>query len=808
MPKTDNLLRLIHGRRLWQVFGIYLAGGWLVLQIVDTLAGALNLPEWAPRLAFFLLIVGLPIVLATAFVQGGVRPTRVDEAAEEGGPDQSPTEGAPEQRQVGRLLNWRNVLAGGVVAFALLGVGTVVSMSVRAFGEPTESTALPALDEDLIVVLPFRVSTSDPSLGYLREGLIDLIEKALTESPRVLDAGTTMSAWRKRVSNDEEDLPAEDALELARELGAGQLLRGSVVGSPDQLTFSGSLTAVRSGETLDVAVQGSQAELATNVEEFVASLLSQGAGERTNRLDELMTRSLPALRAYLEGRAQHRQGAYAEASRSHQRALDLDSTFAYPAMYMQLSLGMTLTPPAGVDPARANRLLWAYQDRLTAEDQEFIGIFFSPPESLSLPYATRLAMREAALDRFSDRPEAWYMYGDYLYHYGQRIDIEDAPSRALAAFERYIDLDPRSNNAWLHAWWAHLVLGQQVAADAAADQVIATGGGHVTVFPASVYQYRAAYGDSASQAWVDEHWDELEADAMFFYPEAASYGAPTPTMDQIDAAMDRLLELGATSSQRRIARQRRHHVYRNAGRRGQADLELAAFADATRVRWLSAWWQLLDGLYWDGDPAAADEASVELRALATSGEWRGAVPPDTAHQAIALLSLWSLHRGALGQAQTERDQLAEASDSDLTPLDQLRRGIWVQLLDARLAQARGEADAQRRAAVLDSIVATGPRVGRVALNVMAIELGRLFEALGDTTRALRAIRRQEWGPYTAVFESTQSRMEGRLADAIGDADGAIDAYGRFLALRFDPDPELRPEVDAIRNRLGELVAAR
>ena len=70
MNRFTQLIREIHRRSLWQVLGIYIVGSWLVLQVVDTLAGALNLPDWAPPLALFLLIIGLPIVLATAVIQG------------------------------------------------------------------------------------------------------------------------------------------------------------------------------------------------------------------------------------------------------------------------------------------------------------------------------------------------------------------------------------------------------------------------------------------------------------------------------------------------------------------------------------------------------------------------------------------------------------------------------------------------------------------------------------------------------------------------------------------------------------------
>lgn len=49
--------------------GNYAVGSWVVLQVDDVLAEHLGLPKWTMPLAFILMIIGLPIVLATAFVQ-------------------------------------------------------------------------------------------------------------------------------------------------------------------------------------------------------------------------------------------------------------------------------------------------------------------------------------------------------------------------------------------------------------------------------------------------------------------------------------------------------------------------------------------------------------------------------------------------------------------------------------------------------------------------------------------------------------------------------------------------------------------
>ncbi|MGW8281912.1 MAG: hypothetical protein ACWGON_01320, partial [Gemmatimonadota bacterium] len=69
-----KLFEELHERSLWQVLGIYLAGSWLVLQVVDQLTESAGLPEWVPSFALVLLLIGLPIVVATAVLQHRDRP--------------------------------------------------------------------------------------------------------------------------------------------------------------------------------------------------------------------------------------------------------------------------------------------------------------------------------------------------------------------------------------------------------------------------------------------------------------------------------------------------------------------------------------------------------------------------------------------------------------------------------------------------------------------------------------------------------------------------------------------------------------
>jgi hypothetical protein len=84
-------------------------------------------------------------------------------------------------------------------------------------------------------------------------------------------------------------------------------------------------------------------------------------------------------------------------------------------------------------------------------------------------------------------------------------------------------------------------------------------------------------------------------------------------------------------------------------------------------------------------------------------------------------------------------------------------------------------------------------------------IARLLEAQGDVPRALAAARRRTFGNYPRYLPSFL-REEGRLAALSGDTAGAIAAYRHYLALRSDPEPAVRPQVERVRGALAALVA--
>ena len=92
---------------------------------------------------------------------------------------------------------------------------------------------------------------------------------------------------------------------------------------------------------------------------------------------------------------------------------------------------------------------------------------------------------------------------------------------------------------------------------------------------------------------------------------------------------------------------------------------------------------------------------------------------------------------------------------------------------------------------------------------MNLVLAHLWEAQGDLPRALQAVRRRAAGyGLTPKFMSTFLREEGRLAALVGERGEAIRAYQGYLALRPDPEPSVKPEVDQVRADLADLIGER
>jgi hypothetical protein len=86
-----------------------------------------------------------------------------------------------------------------------------------------------------------------------------------------------------------------------------------------------------------------------------------------------------------------------------------------------------------------------------------------------------------------------------------------------------------------------------------------------------------------------------------------------------------------------------------------------------------------------------------------------------------------------------------------------------------------------------------------------LEVARLRERQGNPRAALAAVRRRPYAYHLSDYLAPHLREEGRLAALTDDRQGAIRAYHHYLALRSDPEPALRPRVEAVRAELAKLT---
>ncbi|MGW8268800.1 MAG: hypothetical protein ACWGSQ_20710, partial [Longimicrobiales bacterium] len=322
--------------RIVQVLLVYLGASWGLLQVVDVLQNALTLPEWVAPVAVILLLIGLLVILATAWVQS----LPSTEAREAAGEVPSDWQIAPmdlgRSLVSGRLphLTWGRAILGGVVALSLLfgasGVFVMLTGSRPSLGPPEAGASAAA---DGIAVVPFDVRGTD--LEIWREGMMDLLANNLdgVGGYRTIDPRTVMARWRRTVGDD----PSPDldtALRAAGATGARYALSGSVVGIGDNVRLVANLYDLDTGEEVAQGrAEGPSADvliLADNLAVETMRALLQATGREGGDItaETMTTSSLPALRAFLEGEHHYRKGEFAEAVQAYEAAVDADPTFA------------------------------------------------------------------------------------------------------------------------------------------------------------------------------------------------------------------------------------------------------------------------------------------------------------------------------------------------------------------------------------------------------------------------------------------------------------------------------------------------
>jgi len=292
-----------------------------------------------------------------------------------------------------------------------------------------------------IAVLPFAIRGSG-SFAYLAEGLVDLLSRNLdgAEGLRSVDPGTVLTTVVR--SGGTAVLDAEGGRAIARRLGAGLYVLGSVLAAGGRLRIQALLyenDSPSSAAIPQATVEGDTTELFELVDRLSRDLLvgrSRGVGTPLAQTAAVTTHSLSALKAYLGAERQLRAGLeyFDSAVTGFQRAIAEDTSFALAYYRLAVSAGWAgRWSIVGQAVERAHTFAARLGDRDRRLLQAYDAYRGGAAEAAERQY-------RAILQDYPDDLEAEFQLANVLYHYNAPRGRPRAEAREL--FDRVLSVDP------------------------------------------------------------------------------------------------------------------------------------------------------------------------------------------------------------------------------------------------------------------------------------------------------------------------------------------------------------------------------
>jgi DNA-binding SARP family transcriptional activator/TolB-like protein len=687
-----------------------------------------------------------------------------------------------------------------MLAVLMLAVLTAAVTIIRGRRE-APAAAQPQLRQK-VVVAPFRVAGAASALGYLSDGIVELLSTRLADdtAARAVDPGAVLGAWESAGFTRAGAVPRDSVVKLAAQLGAERVVIGSVVGTPSRMILRASVVAVPSAQVSGEAmVEGPADSISALIDGLAAKLLVSQAGE-DERLASYTTASLPALRAYLAGQAAFREDDYDGAIRRYEAALELDPRFALAALHLAMAADRR---DDDEQRRRGVALAWTSRDALSERDLALLVAFGGPKYPMPSSALEQLAAWRRLADLAPNDAESWYTLGARLFHDGATAGVPGAESRTTATLVRALSID--SNHASAGLLLLHLATTKRSSSQLD-DLVTVTdtaGAGPLKPFaPFLRWRIALARGDTAELRRVRGSLRRVNS----FNLRAMEMASQFDGFGITDGA--HAIEILGTRATRRT--DRLDFLLAQHSRAVQQGRPQTALTFTTRLgavqRGSHAHLRLrvLDALYAEGDSAAATAAARELGVLTSGGLAWGVFTFDTRLADLCVLSQWRVSHGDTAGVEIAIDALRRAGATmRQLPAVSAAPAACAELLDGWLAVLMRRGDALTRMERLDSLALTSQTAGD-AITYAPILIARLYERLGQPGRALQAIRKRAYMSSWPRYLVTAWWEEGRLAQLVGDEPRAQEAYERYLAFRTSPEDELVPQVEQVRRLLAAL----
>jgi tetratricopeptide (TPR) repeat protein len=442
-----------------RVLAVYLGASWVVLQVVDVVKDNMGLPDWVFPFAVVLLVIGLPVMLTTAMLQGQTK--EPGDEVTDSSPSASPASSDLASR---RIFTWRNALLGGAAAFVLMaavttgfmfmrtrGIGPVGSLVAKGVLEERSRIVLAEFDaEDPVlartVTESFRADLTQSTIVHLVEP--DSIADALSRMGLEPDTELTEDAARELALRD--GFPAIVAGEVAP-LGDGYVLTARLVAAADGASLASARASARDQNALLAAIDEVSSKLREQIGESYTSL------RETPSLAHVTTGSLAALKKYTQAEdARHKEGNLDAAIGLLEEAVVLDSTFAL--AHRDLATILANQRRNWDRQIQALESAHRHRDRLTERERYLVEASYS--QDVLDDRARTIQVYEAMLRLDADDAQALNNIG---FNYWMQGDFE----RAGEYYRRAREADPSPDiyAANVAAAWANI--GDMRRADSA-----------------------------------------------------------------------------------------------------------------------------------------------------------------------------------------------------------------------------------------------------------------------------------------------------------------------------------------------------
>lgn len=594
-----------------------------------------------------------------------------------------------------------------------------------------------------IAVFPFTVRGA-PTLDYLGEGMVDLLSTKLEGAGelRTIAPRTVLSAWSHRAA----PTPAPDqAADLARSLQAGGFVLGSILAAGSRLEMTATLHRPGEEDVVTAHARGEvEGDLFDMVDEVARQLLAgtgRRPGRRLTRLAALTTGNLGALKSYLRGEHDLRQGRYFEAMDHLQQAVE-DPDFALAWYRLAAARAASVMPELAREAAaRAHDLRprLAPRERILLDAQR-AWLAGAAAEAESLYQATVL--------NYPDDVEAWFLLGDLRMHVnplrGRSV------TEARADFERTLALEPEHVTATVQLARIAALEGRHADRDRLIARVIELSPDSDRALPMEALGAFARRDPGAIERVIARLKEARALTVGIAFADVALYA------DNLEGA-ERLgrefLPVARSADLRAVGHIALAHILAAQGRWNEARQELEV-AGESELAW-----------------------ALEVKALFSATPHAGASPAQVEQDRAALLA-WD------AEATPPSHHLALAAHNGL---HSHFRHYLLGLLAVRAGDRTAAAAALSHLEELEHTPGTTAIVGNLVQSLVA----RIREQEGDPAAALRALesmRRDVWFQLTVASPILSQALDRRFRSELLQRLGREEESARWKASIAERSP--------------------